>query len=278
MTGLGRTLMVQGTSSHAGKSLLVTALCRIFRQDGWTVTPFKAQNLTCHSAFIGDGVEIARSQFVQAMAAGTPPCASMNPLLLKPKDRLTTQVFVLGRARGDYAWRVWRDMLMDEVRVAIHDALADLRARYDIVVLEGAGSPAEVNLMADDLANMRAAELADAPVLLVGDIDRGGVFASLLGTYEILPPLQRRRLGGFVINKFRGERKLLEPALQWLTRRTGVPVLGVIPYLPEVDLDAGREAAIADRQPALEPLFDLLAGTVRRHLDLARIYSLLGID
>lgn len=240
----GRTLMIQGASSHAGKSLLVTALCRIFHQDGWRVAPFKAQNMSLNAAVTADGAEIARSQAVQALAAGVEPEAAMNPFLLKPKGDFTSQVIVLGRPRGDYTWQAYRHELRDEALAVIAAALDDLRARYDIVVLEGAGSPAEINLMDRDLANMTAAELADAPVLLVGDIDRGGVFASLLGTYEILPPAQRRRLKGWIINKFRGERGLLEPALRWLTERTGVPVLGVIPYLSDPGLDEEDSVAL----------------------------------
>ena len=228
-------LMVQGTASHVGKSTLVTALCRIFRQDGLRVAPFKAQNMALNSYVATEGGEIGRAQAVQAEAAGVDPSTDMNPILLKPEGDARSQVVVRGRSTGSLAAAEYqRTKLALWPHVA--DALDRLRARFDLVVAEGAGSPAEINLRDADLANMRVALHARAPVLLVGDIDRGGVFASLLGTLELLSDEERRLVRGFVINKFRGDPAILRPGLEFLERRTGVPVLGVLPHLPDLAL------------------------------------------
>ncbi|MEX2356429.1 MAG: cobyric acid synthase [Thermaerobacterales bacterium] len=247
---MGRALMLQGTGSHAGKSLLTAALCRIFRQEGLRVAPFKAQNMSLNSFVTADGREIARSQVVQARAAGIEPSADMNPVLLKPKADGVSEVILLGRSIGDLGWRVYRSERREQVLEVINLALKRLLASYDVVVMEGAGSPAEVNLMQGDLSNMKAADLAGAPVLLVGDIDRGGVFASLLGTWEILPDRHRRRLAGVILNKFRGDAGLLDPALEWLKERTGLPTLGVIPYLPNPGLDEEDSVSLEERGSA----------------------------
>lgn len=279
--------MVQGTGSYAGKSLLAAALCRIFRQDGWRVAPFKAQNMSNYTYVTRDGKEIARSQAVQALAAGVEPTVEMNPVLLKPTGEKTSQLVLLGRFRGQVDWRRYREELHDEVRAVIKGALQCLMQTYDVVVLEGAGSPAEINLMDRDVVNMTAADMADAPVLLVGDIDRGGVFAALLGTVEILPPHHRRRLAGFVLNKFRGDAQLLEPAIQWLEDRTGIPTLGIIPYLPSpgIDEEDSMSPGLAPQAwPAgqgghwerQDQALDRLACHVREHLDMAAVYRVIG--
>jgi len=261
---LGRVLMVQGTSSHAGKSTLVAALCRLFAQAGWRVAPFKAQNMSNNAAVV-DGGEIGRAQAVQARAAGVEPTVDMNPVLLKPQGDRTSQVVVLGRpwkttdARGYYGHK-------PELWPVVTDALDRLRAAYDVVVVEGAGSPAEINLAQYDIVNMRVARHADAPVLLVGDIDRGGVFAALYGTVALLAPEEQALVRGFVINKFRGDPSLLDPGFAMLEARTGVPTLGVLPYLDlaglpaedGVELDArgrlahGVHAAHADTDAVLD--------------------------
>jgi adenosylcobyric acid synthase len=222
--------MVQGTGSSVGKSLLVAALCRILHQDGLRVAPFKAQNMSLNAAVTLDGGEIGRATAVQAAAAGVEPIVEMNPILLKPEADTRCQVVVLGRPEGisharDYAARkpaYW---------TRVTGALDRLRAEFEVVVIEGAGSPAEINLRSGDIVNMAVALHARAPVLLAGDIDRGGVFASLVGTMELLEAGERALVKAFVINKFRGDRALLEPGLDMLTARTHVPVLGVIPYL-----------------------------------------------
>ena len=239
-------LMVQGTASHVGKTTLVTALCRIFRQDGLRVAPFKAQNMALNSYVAVEGGEIGRAQAVQAEAAGVEPSIDMNPILLKPEGDARSQVVVDGRSTGSLTaaeyqrtkLRLWPNVV---------DALARLRSRFDLVVAEGAGSPAEINLRHADLANMRLATHARAPVLLVGDIDRGGVFAALLGTLQLLPPEERALVRGLAINKFRGDRAILEPGLATLAERTGVPVLGVVPHLPNLDLPEEDSLALDGR-------------------------------
>lgn len=228
--------MVQGTSSGAGKSLLTAALCRIYARRGLRVLPFKAQNMSNNAAVTACGGEIGRAQALQALAAGVEPLPAMNPVLLKPIADCRSDVMVLGRrdaALSALPWVERKPVLWG----VICDSLAALRRDADLVILEGAGSPAEINL--PDVVNMRVAEEADAPVLLVTDIDRGGAFAHLYGTWALLPEAQRARIGGFVLNKFRGDAALLAPAPEMLRQRTGVPTLGVVPmlhlHLPEED-------------------------------------------
>ncbi len=238
--------MVQGTSSHAGKSVLVAALCRIFAQDGWRVAPFKSQNMSLNSYVTAEGGEMGRAQVLQAQAAGIPPHTDMNPILLKPTSEKGAQVVLNGRVAGhleagDYH-RVKPDLLPHALA-----ALDRLRSRHEIVVLEGAGSPAEVNLKDRDIVNMSMAVAAEAPVLLVGDIDRGGVFASLVGTLELLEPGEREMVAGLVINRFRGEEELLRPGLGFLERRTGKPVLGVIPYIRDLGLEEEDSVNLEER-------------------------------
>ncbi|GAA3402475.1 cobyric acid synthase [Paenibacillus hodogayensis] len=241
---LAPTLMFQGTSSDAGKSILTTALCRILLQDGWKVAPFKSQNMSLNSYVTPDGKEIGRAQGMQADACRVPATTDMNPILLKPKKDMVSQVVVHGKPLRDYDARTYREKYLGEAEHIVKDALKRLRTRYEAVVIEGAGSPAEVNLKDRDIVNMRLAGWADAPVLLVADIDRGGVFASLVGTMDILTPEEQDRVQGFVINKFRGDVTLLQPGLDWLERRTGKPVLGVIPYLPDVGLEDEDSASL----------------------------------
>ena len=232
---LAPVLMVQGTASHTGKSTLVTALCRILRQDGLRVAPFKAQNMALNSFVAAEGGEIGRAQALQAEAAGLDPSIDMNPILLKPEADARSQVILAGRSIGSMAAGEYQRRKL-EFWPTVTAALDRLRGQYDIVVAEGAGSPAEINLQHSDLANMRIARHAQAPVLLIGDIDRGGVFASLLGTLELLEPGDRDLVRGFAINKFRGDPAILAPGLDFLVERTGVPMLGVIPYLKDLDL------------------------------------------
>lgn len=253
-----RTVMVQGTASNVGKSVLVAALCRVLRQDGYRVAPFKSQNMALNAAVTIDGGEIGRSQAVQAAAAGIEPTVDMNPILLKPEAELRSQVIVRGRVWATLPAREYhqrREVLLD----VVHASLDRLRAAYDVVVIEGAGSPAEINLNATEIVNMRIARLADAPVLLVGDIDRGGVFAALLGTLELLDPADRQRVKGLIVNKFRGDIALLQPGLDFIHARTGVPVLGVVPHLPRLALPAEDSVALEEHpaRPADDTLLDI---------------------
>ena len=256
---MARCIMVQGTMSGAGKSLLAAALCRIFRQDGWRTAPFKGQNMALNSFVTRDGLEMGRAQAVQAQAAGIEPDVRMNPVLLKPSSDTGSQLIVLGEVRGQYEAAGYFQMkkrLIPEVL----GAYKSLAAEYDIIVIEGAGSPAEINLRdADSFVNMGLAELVNAPVLLVGDIDRGGVFAQLYGTAALLEEWERMRIAGLVINKFRGDRTLLEPGLSMLEEKTGIPVLGVI---PDTSADIDDEDSLSPR---------LNRTQTRRTVDLAVI-------
>ncbi|WNL45442.1 cobyric acid synthase [Dyella sp. BiH032] len=232
-----RVLMVQGCTSDAGKSTLVAALCRWLRRRGVAVAPFKPQNMALNSAVTEDGGEIGRAQAVQAQAAGVPPHTDFNPVLLKPNSDVGAQVIVHGRAVGNMDaldYHAYKRVAMDAV-LASH---ARLTERYAAVVVEGAGSPAEINLRDRDIANMGYAEAVDCPVVLVADIDRGGVFAHLVGTLALLSDSERARIAGFVINRFRGDIALLQPGLAWLERETGKPVLGVLPYMHGLHLEA----------------------------------------
>ncbi|MDR7024585.1 cobyric acid synthase [Pseudomonas peli] len=241
------TLMVQGTTSDAGKSTLVTALCRWLKRQGVSVVPFKPQNMALNSAVTADGGEIGRAQAVQAQAAGLAPHTDMNPVLLKPNSDTGAQVIIHGRALSSMdavAYHDYKKVAMQAV-LQSHQRLS---AAYPVVMVEGAGSPAEINLRAGDIANMGFAEAVDCPVILIADIDKGGVFAHLVGTLALLSESEQARVQGFVINRFRGDIALLQPGLDWLEQRTGKPVLGVLPYLMDFHLEA--EDAIDIRQSA----------------------------
>ena len=254
-------LMIQGTGSHVGKSVLTAAFCRILAQTGLRVAPFKAQNMSLNSAVTAHGEEVSRAQVLQAQAAKRPVRVDMNPILLKPSSESGAQVVVMGRPLGTWSasgYQHYKQELWPIVTAAFRRLAEDV----DVVVIEGAGSPAEINLKAYDIVNMRVAELADAAVLLVGDIDRGGVFAALLGTLEWLDPEERRRIRGFLINKFRGDVSLLQLGLSALLQRTGVPVLGVIPYLADLRLDEEDSVAL-DAMGKVEQAGDVVVGVPR---------------
>ena len=232
---MAKNIMIQGTMSNAGKSLLCAGLCRIFKQDGYRVAPFKSQNMALNSFITAEGGEMGRAQVVQAEAAGIAPDVRMNPILLKPTTDVGSQVIVAGQVQGNMrAMEYYRRKR--EFLPAVMEAYNSLASQYDIIVIEGAGSPAEINLKQEDIVNMGLAKLVDAPVLLVGDIDRGGVFAQLYGTVALLEEEERARIKGTVVNKFRGDRSILEPGLETLEQLCGVPVAGVIPYT-HVDID-----------------------------------------
>lgn len=232
-----RTLMVQGTTSDAGKTTLVAGLCRLFARRKMLVAPFKPQNMALNSAVTPDGGEIGRAQALQAQAANIDASVDMNPVLLKPNSDIGAQVIVQGRSVGNMDAKAYHAYKPQAMRAVLqsHQRLCE---QFDLVVVEGAGSPAEINLRDGDIANMGFAEAVDCPVILIADIDRGGVFAHIVGTLELLSESERRRVCGFVINRFRGDIKLLESGLHWLEKRTGKPVLGVLPYLSQLHLDA----------------------------------------
>lgn len=263
-----RTIMLQGTASDVGKSILTAALCRIFKQDGFRVAPFKSQNMSNNSYVTLDGKEIGRAQGMQADACGIEATTDMNPILLKPTKEMSSQVVVHGKPYRDLDARTYRESYLPQAAVIVQEALARLRSAYDIVVIEGAGSPAEINLKDRDIVNMRLAGWADAPVLLVADIDRGGVFASIVGTLELLEPQERERVKGIIINKFRGDVSLLQPGIDWLERRIGKPVLGVVPHLPGIGLEDEDSASLDGKRRTGG---SLAVGAADRPIDIAAI-------
>lgn len=243
----GSVLMLQGTASDVGKSVITTALCRIFTQDGYRTAPYKSQNMALNSYVTEDGKEIGRAQGVQAEACGIKATTDMNPILIKPVKDMFSQIVVHGEPYQQMSASDYRNHFLPTAKDTVMDALSRLRDQYDIVVMEGAGSPAEINLKSKDIVNMNLAGWADSPVLLVADIDRGGVFAFIVGTLELLEPHERQRVKGFIINKFRGDITLLEPGLTWLTERTGIPVLGVLPFIEELKIEA-EDSVVLDTQ------------------------------
>lgn len=289
-TSLDRpALMIQGTSSDAGKSLLTAALCRIFTEDGFKVAPFKSQNMTSYAFITATGHYMGAAQAVQAWACGLEPDERMNPVLLMPYSNVGSKVIVRGQDQGPM--RVGEYFAFKpKAFIAAQQAYDSLAAQVDVMILEGAGSPAEINLKPHDIVNMNMARYARAKVLLVGDIDRGGVFASLYGTFQLFEPWERDLLLGFAVNKFRGDASLLDPAFTEISRLTGKPFLGTIPYLPnhglpEEDSLAGKlpPTDIAGQAPGLQAPenilrnLDKLAAEMRRHIALPDIYAALGL-
>lgn len=247
------TLMIQGTTSDAGKSTVVAALCRALARRGVSVAPFKPQNMALNSAVTVDGGEIGRSTALQALACGLEPHSDMNPVLLKPESDQGAQVILRGKVHGHMKALDYH-AYKSEARRSVMAGWEALSRRFDVIIAEGAGSPAEINLRQNDIANMGFAERVDCPVLLVGDIDRGGVFAQLVGTLELLSESEQARTQGFIINRFRGDIGLLEPGLDWLTQRTGKPVLGTLPYLQGLLLDAEDSVGLSGRQNEMPKL------------------------
>ncbi|MCR4609587.1 MAG: cobyric acid synthase [Eubacterium sp.] len=241
---MARKIMIQGTMSSAGKSLIAAGLCRIFHQDGYRVAPFKSQNMALNSFVTEEGLEMGRAQVMQAEAAGTVPTVDMNPILLKPTSDRGSQIIVRGEVLSDMDARAYFQYKTELIPV-IKESFARLEDDYDIIVIEGAGSPAEINLKENDIVNMGIAKMFDANVLLVGDIDRGGVFAQLVGTIELLPEDERKLIKGLVINKFRGDKSLLDPGIDMLYEKCRIPVCGTVPYIKDLKVD--DEDSLAER-------------------------------
>jgi adenosylcobyric acid synthase len=237
-------IMIQGTASDVGKSLIVTAICRILANEGVKVTPFKSQNMSNNSYVTREGKEIGRAQGIQAEAARVEPSVWMNPILLKPRSDQHAEIVYLGEAIETLSGRGYREQFYEQGLAVIHQSLHHLAEEFDVVVIEGAGSPVEINLKDRELVNMKVAELADVPVVLVADIDRGGVFASIVGTLDLLEPNERQRVVGIIINKFRGDITLFEDGVQWLEEKSGVPVLGVLPFVENHMIDGEDSLSI----------------------------------
>lgn len=284
---MAKVIMIQGTTSNAGKSLTVAALCRIFKQDGYKVAPFKSQNMTSITCIDHEGLEMGTAQAMQAEAAGIKPEARMNPILLKPTGDKGAQIVLNGKVFKDMSASEYYNY-KKEMIPHILKAYNSLAEEHDIVVIEGAGSPAEINLRDNDIVNMGMAKLVDAPVIIVGDIDRGGVFASLAGTMLLLDEEEKARVKGFVINKFRGDVNLLLPGLKMLEEITKVDMLGVVPYM-NVDLDNEDSLSESGKKSYLHELeglnlkkykenqYDNLADCMRKSLDMEKIYKVTGL-
>jgi adenosylcobyric acid synthase len=248
-----RAIMVLGTSSHVGKSLLTAALCRIFADQGVSVAPFKSQNMSLNSSATLEGLEIGRAQALQAEAARIPASVHMNPILLKPAGNMTSQVVVRGKIWGRLSASDYHQRRVEELLPTVRESYEILAAKHEVIILEGAGSPAEINLKQHDIVNMRMAEIADAVCLLVGDIDRGGVFASLLGTVQLLDSKEQTRIQGFLINKFRGDVALLKPGIRMMEDRLQKPCLGVVPYIHYLALEEEDSLGLADITDETKP-------------------------
>lgn len=276
------TIMIQGTTSSAGKSVLCAGLCRLFHQEGFRVAPFKSQNMSTKSAITADGGEISVSQAFQALACGIQPSADMNPVLLKPLGDMTSEAILAGKSVGVIHAAEYRYRHLGAALGCIERSYRRLAAEYDIVVIEGAGSPAEVNLKDRDICNMRIARMADAPVLLVANIDPGGALAAIVGTLELLDADERDRVKGLVINKFRGDFSLLAPGLDFLEKKTGKPVLGVIPYIDnlaiaEEDSLGGKRGISLGAISTLDAECDRIAAAVRKAIDIDELFGIMGL-
>jgi adenosylcobyric acid synthase len=270
-------IMIQGTASHVGKSMTCTAICRLLANEGVRTAPFKSQNMSPFTTEIGDGLQISRAQSVQAEAARITPVPEMNPIVLKPSNDTTAEILLLGRPLGEMDGMEYRERFFRTGMEAIRKSLRVLVDRYDAVVIEGAGSPAEVNLNDRELVNMRVAREADVPVLLVADIERGGVFASIIGTLALLDRQDRDRVKGILINKFRGDIGLFQSGIDFLEKRTGLPVLGVVPYMKGHGIE--EEDSLGKAGGPERPLYDEWAEHFRNYADWPRIRQLiLGED
>ena len=276
-------IMIQGTTSSAGKSLMCTGLCRIFKEDGYSVYPFKSQNMSSKYYLTSDGHKISTAQALQAFAAGVSPSAAMNPILLIPKSNTGSMVVIKGEENEHMEARKYFEY-KNKLRPMILDTYKEIEGKNDIVVIEGAGSPAEINLKQNDIVNMGMAEMADANVILVADIDRGGVFASLYGTVMLLEPHERARIKGLIINKFRGDKTLLDPGIEMIENLLNIPVIGTIPF---IELELVDEDSLIDYEKKcntveqslgeIEVELNKLSRVLRENMDIEYIYDLTGL-
>ncbi|PWA12221.1 cobyric acid synthase [Pueribacillus theae] len=269
-------IMLQGTSSDVGKSVLSTAICRILANKGYAVAPFKSQNMSNKTSVTVDGKEIARSQFLQAEAAKVVASAYMNPIVLKPKSDRISDVILLGEKVQTYSGSEYREKFYERGIAAIKESLANLEKEFDLVVIEGAGSPVEMNLNDRELVNMKVAEIADVPVILIADIERGGVFASLVGTMELFTKEQLARVKGIIINKFRGEIDLFYNGKIWLEKKLNLPILGVVPTFEQINIEAEDSLSQSPHEQMnsfeqRELAYEQFAAHVARHLDIEQI-------
>ena len=274
-----KTIMVQGTCSNAGKSLITAGLCRILAEDGYKVAPFKAQNMALNSFITEDGLEMGRAQVVQAEASKVKPDVRMNPILLKPNSDKGSQLILHGHVQGNFSAREYYKQ-KPQLQLEVKKAFDSLQEEYDIIVMEGAGSPAEINLKDEDLVNMGMAKLVNSPVILVGDIDRGGVFASLVGTIALFDDEEKSLVKGFVINKFRGDKTILDPGIDMLEDITKLPVLGVVPYL-DVDIDDEDSLDVRAGKMALGQLVDIAvirSPRISNFTDFAALEAIEGVN
>lgn len=277
-------IMVQGTTSSAGKSFIVTALCRIFKEDGYNVAPFKSQNMSSKYYETKEGYKMSTAQALQAKAAGIKPNPNMNPILLKPNSDRQSDIIIKGKLYKKMGALEYFDFKKD-LKPMIIETYEDLERDYKIIVIEGAGSPAEINLKKNDIVNMGMAEMVDAPVILVADIDRGGVFASLYGTVMLLEEHEKARIKGLIINKFRGDKRLLDSGIEMIEELLGIPVIGTIPFTPLelVDedslIDYEKQCnSIPQKEEDMEIELQKLSKVVRENLDIKYIYSLMDLD
>lgn len=276
-----RGIMIQGTASDVGKSLLLTSLCRLFANDGYRVAPFKSQNMSNNTYILKDKKEMSKAQALQAAAAKVEPNIWMNPIVLKPTSDAQAEVVMLGESIDFVSGRTYRETFYEKGIEVIKESLDILSRTSDIIIMEGAGSPVEVNLKEKELVNMKVAEIADVPVILVADIDRGGVFASIVGTLTLLTKAERARVKGIIINKFRGDLSLFESGIDWLEEHVGIPVLGVVPYIDH-HLEAedslseqGRDQQQMKHTQSTDDLYEDIANQVKVHIDYDQIKNIL---
>ena len=260
-------LMVVGTASDSGKTMICTALCRILANEGVRVTPFKSQNMSRFSAKTERGEEMSRAQYLQAEAARTTPSVYMNPILLKPVESMKSEVLFFGEKFGPVTGMAYREQFFQQAVDAIRTALAQLAKTYDTVIIEGAGSPAEVNLNDREIVNMRVADIADVPVVLVADIDRGGAIASIVGTLQLLAPAHRDRVKAIIINKFHGDPALFQEGIDFIESYTGVPVAGIIPYKADHGIEEEDMERTVSPAPAGVDVYEAWAEHIKKHLD-----------